>query len=357
MGAGSAAQPNRVAIVAGGTAGHILPSLEIALKLKEYGTEPYWLGDLKALKALEARATIPAFELKGRSPRSLRRLVQWSFYKDLFCDGRLLWPLLSRKNVGALLVTGGAIGFLPGLIALLRGVPVLIYEQNVVLGAANALLRRLGARQIFYGLPPMGEPGLYLGQPLRSDILSIKPSHQSFRLKKTLLVVGGSLGALTFNTKLARALAQLPALREWAIYHLAGPTADLQSVATAYEDHPDCHLLGYTDNMASLYQQADCVIARAGALTLSELHYQRLPAVLIPLPQAAGDHQRLNAQVMVKHGPFVILEEQDLTPAALEQMIYTSLELACNLPQQEPLLYHHAAQEIALQCLRLSQKQ
>ena len=168
-------------------------------------------------------------------------------------------------------------------------------------------------------------------------------------------MIGGSLGAHSFNTTLVQSLSAITALQCWQIIHLAGPQADCVAIAQQYQ-HPDVHVLNYVDHIDEIYARVDLVIARSGALTLSEIDYLQIPTVTIPLPQSAGDHQRANARVMMKRGYISGLEQNDVNPSNLEKMIYTSLMLSSFNEQTHAKKYHHAAQEITQQCLTLSQQ-
>lgn len=356
MAAGNVAHNNNVMVVAGGTAGHILPSIEVAAAFLEEGAEVSWLGDQKAMQAMPSELKVSTGLLQAKSPRSWRRLFTIDFYRNIFSDMSLIWKLLCSKPYTCLLVTGGVIGVIPGIIALTRKIPLFVYEQNVILGVANKFLLRLGAKQVFFGLPPLAHKrGLYVAQPLRKQILDLKIAPKKSPLKKVLLIIGGSLGATSFNTKLVDAIREIKGLNAWAIMHLAGPTADCHAIKARYGAHPDCTVLNYSQDMAALYASADCVIARSGALTLSELDYLKLPVITIPLPNSAGDHQRANAKALSKVAPMILLDESKLSASTLEEMIYTSLILAQDCNSQSEHLYQLSAKEIAQQCLRLSQ--
>lgn len=356
MAAGNVAHNNSILVVSGGTAGHILPSVQIVAALLEQGASVAWVGDLKAIQAMPAWPKVSTGLLQAKSPRSWRRLLTIDFYKHLFSDIKLIWQLLSTRSYSGVLVTGGVVGVIPGIIALLRNIPVFVYEQNVILGVANKLIARLGARQVFFGLPPLEEKnGLYVAQPLRPEILKLKRTPKRTPLKKVLLIIGGSLGAASFNTKLVEALGEIKGLSSWAIIHLAGPTADCEAIQARYGAHPDCTVLAYCQEIAGLYARADCVIARSGALTLSELDYLKHPVITIPLPNSAGDHQKANAKALSKVAPMILLDESKLKASTLEEMIYTSLMLAQDIKTQSESPYQHSAKEIAQQCLRLSQ--
>lgn len=354
MVAGNAA-PNRdsVLIVAAGTAGHIYPSAVLAQTFLDQKVRVHWWGDPKALAALPEHPLLSKQLLKIKSPRQWSRLLSLGFYGHILSDLRALTTLLWGAPPRLTLVTGGIVGILPALLTALCGIPVFVYEQNVILGSANALVRRFCARHTFYGLPPKTLPknASYTAQPLREQLLTLKRPMKRPPEKKVLLVMGGSLGSGSFNTTLAQALSQVPGLQCWKIIHLCGPTADIQHVTAQYQ-HSDLIVLPYCSDMGSLYAQSDLVIARSGALSLSELHYLQIPTITIPLPNSAGDHQRANAQIMAQHAPIVVMEQSQITAKTLEKMIGIALILH-NFPQSlliEP--YRHAAQEIVEKCLK-----
>ncbi|MDP4720991.1 MAG: hypothetical protein NWS48_07165, partial [Akkermansiaceae bacterium] len=137
--------------------------------------------------------------------------------------------------------------------------------------------------------------------------------------KTTLLVTGGSQGALQLNRLIAQAAPSLP--ENIQILHIAGP-GDYERIRSENpKRRPGYHLMGFCDQMPSAYALADLAIARSGASTLTELSLAGLPSVLVPYPYAADDHQTANARVFSTAGAAKLIQEKDLTPESLAKLL------------------------------------
>jgi UDP-N-acetylglucosamine--N-acetylmuramyl-(pentapeptide) pyrophosphoryl-undecaprenol N-acetylglucosamine transferase len=304
-------------IAAGGTGGHFYPGLVAAQELKKRGWEPLMIvrtGD-PALATLEREglAALPV-DLRGLPRRAGPELLTFA--------GKLLGSLgvLSRAvrafQPDLALGMGGYLTFPLVFAAWRRGVPRAVHESNALLGLANAASLRLGA-SLFWGLPPADPAagGILAGTPVRPDLWT-RGDPRAARLKlglaperTTLLVFGGSQGAQAVNEALPTALKALPGVQT---LHLAGKGKALAAREAYARAGVSADVREYLDDMAAAYAAADLVVCRSGASTLAELAAQQLPAVLVPYPHAAADHQRVNARVFESVGAAVSLEEARL---------------------------------------------
>jgi UDP-N-acetylglucosamine--N-acetylmuramyl-(pentapeptide) pyrophosphoryl-undecaprenol N-acetylglucosamine transferase len=306
----------RVAIAAGGTGGHFYPGLVVAQALKARGWEPLLIvrsGD-PALATLEKEglAALPV-DLRGLPRRPGPEL--FSFARKLAGSMGTLSRALRAFRPDLALGMGGYLTFPLIFAAWRRGVPRAVHESNAVLGLANAAAAKLGA-DLFWGLPPEDPAarGAVVGTPVRPALWIRRGAAESRRAlgladRPTLLVFGGSQGAQGLNAALPRALRSLP---EVQVLHMAGK-GKAEAAAAAYRaEGIAADVREYLDDMASAYGAADLVVCRSGASTLAELSAQRAPAVLVPYPHAAADHQNANARVFERAGASVRLLEAEL---------------------------------------------
>lgn len=315
----------RVLIAAGGTGGHFYPGLVLAQTLKARGWEPLFFlrSDDPAAGTLEKEG-IASVEVKLRGmPRSLG-LPLLLFLRDLARS-----VLLSRRVVrdfrpDVVVGMGGYLTFPAVVAATLRGVPRALHESNAVPGLANKAASALGAR-LFWGLPPVEGTGDVVGTPIRQALWKRGDAAAARRElglapdKTTVLVFGGSQGAKGINERVPDILKGRPGLQT---LHLAGKTA-APAVQALYGDFP-AKVLPFLDRMDLAYAASDLVVCRSGASTIAELAAQSAPAVLVPFPSAAGNHQEINARVVEKAGAcrvWLEREPDDRLAALLDELL------------------------------------
>lgn len=312
----------RVLVAAGGTGGHFYPGLVLAQELKARGWEPLFLvrREDAALTILE-REGLPSLEVdlsglpRAFSPRLL------SFAWKLGGALRLVYRAMRDFGPRAVIGMGGYLTFPAVLAAARRGIPRAVHESNSVLGLANRASLIFGAR-LFWGLPPTpGQPrGILVGTPVR-PALRVDRDRADARRELGLppdgpcaLVFGGSQGAHGVNREAPPALCQAArrAAGRLGVLHLAG-SSDEFAVRAAYAGAPvTAVVLPYLERMELAYAAADLAVCRAGASTLAELCARRLPAVLVPFPHAAHNHQELNARIFERAGACAVLLEREL---------------------------------------------
>lgn len=322
----------RVVIAAGGTGGHFYPGLVLAKTLRGRGWEPLLLVKRAdaALARLE-REGIPAAEvdLTGM-PRALGPALLRFPFKLLRSLG-MIRRILRDFNPDIVVGMGGYLSFPAIMEAALRGTPRLIHDSNSILGLANRLCLSLGA-ELFWGLPPAEGGGTVVGTPIRPALWNpLSKAAAARRLgldpaKTTVLVFGGSQGARGINMGAPEALkaAANAAPHKLQVLHLAG-SKDEEAVHKAYSGaHLSLEVLPYLDEMEAAYGAADLVVCRSGASTLAELAAQRKPAVLVPYPFAAANHQESNARVFERAGACKVVLEGDIAarlPPLLEDLL------------------------------------
>jgi UDP-N-acetylglucosamine--N-acetylmuramyl-(pentapeptide) pyrophosphoryl-undecaprenol N-acetylglucosamine transferase len=318
---------NGVLIMAGGTGGHIFPGLAVADELKSRGIPVRWLG---ASGGMECRKVPPhGIEIDVVSIGGVRGkgLLRW-----LVTPFRLLravvqaWGKLSAHPPSCALSFGGYAAGPGGLAARLRGVPLVVHEQNRIPGLTNRILARMAARvlQAFPGTFPENGDVLTCGNPVRSDLSGLPEPSERYAARTgsmRVLVTGGSQGALALNRMLPSALGAMPADCRPLVRHQAG-TRWLDETNEAYrEAGVDATVSEFIDDMAEAYTWADLVVCRSGALTVSELASVGVAALLVPYPHAVDDHQTLNARVLTEVSAAVIHAESDLNPESLSALL------------------------------------
>jgi UDP-N-acetylglucosamine--N-acetylmuramyl-(pentapeptide) pyrophosphoryl-undecaprenol N-acetylglucosamine transferase len=313
--------------MAGGTGGHVFPALATAKRLQELGAEVFWLGTRHGLEARlvpEQGIAIEWIAVQGLRGAGLGRLLRAPFGVAQAAFQAL--RVLRRRRPAAALGMGGFVSGPGGLVAWMLGVPLLVHEQNRIPGLTNRWLARVAQRvfEAFPGSFPARLGAVACGNPVRSEIASLPPPGQRLKGRKPplrLLVLGGSQGARALNLVLPEALTRLdPAVRP-EVRHQAG-ARNLEQARAAYRAAGvQADVTAFVANMAEAYGWADLVVARSGALTLSELAAAGVGAVLVPYPHAVDDHQTRNAAYLVDAGAAVLVPETELTPGRLADLL------------------------------------
>lgn len=349
-----------VMILAGGTGGHVFPALAVAERLRAQGVPVVWLG---TRRGLEARV-VPAADLpiEWLNVHGLRRRGALGWLASPWMLGRAGWQALRalrRHRPRAVLGMGGYVAGPGALAARLLGVPLLIHEQNATPGFTNRKLLRW-ARHIMTGFEGVfaDDPrAVHTGNPVREAIAALPPPEQRARPNGPLhlLVLGGSQGAQALNEAVPAALARLDGELRPTVRHQAGP-AQLQAAVAAYQaSGTEAEVLPFIDDMAGAYGWADLVICRAGALTVAELCAAGVPAVLIPYPHAADDHQTANARHLVAQDAGVLFPQEHLTAdrlaAVLKELLGDREHLLTMARNARDMGRPDAAERVALLCL------
>ncbi len=311
-------------IMAGGTGGHIFPGLAVAQALRERGWRVHWLG---APNSMESRLVpvrgfaLELIDFSGVRGKGLRTLaaLPWRLLKA--CAQSV--AVLRRVRPDVVVGLGGYITFPAGVMAVLMGKPLVLHEQNSVAGMANKVLAKL-ARRVFTAFPQVLARGQWVGNPLRAEFLTQADPQTRFAGRTgplKLLVVGGSLGAKALNTVVPQALALLPADQRPIVTHQSGEKQIAELRTNYSQAGVQATLTPFIDDTAQAFADADLVICRAGASTVTELAAIGAAAVLVPFPAAVDDHQTHNARFLVDQGAAWLLPQTEMTPASLAEML------------------------------------
>ena len=287
----------KVFIVGGGTGGHVLPAIALADELVAEGLDPAEVLFIGAARGMEREAVPNAgYRIELLPGRGITRNVSLENVKSILGILRATARAFQivRAERPRVIVGFGGYASVPGMIAgtLLR-VPRIVHEQNAEPGWANRLAVRLGARPTV-GFPVARWPdATIVGNPVRSAFMNAEHREEA---PLEVLIVGGSLGARTLNN-IGIALADVFAQRSDAKLTIVAGARDIDRVEAALANTTaDVTALSFVDDLAERYARSAVVVARAGAITVSELACVGVPSVLIPLPGAPGDHQTANAR-------------------------------------------------------------
>lgn len=319
----------RYLISGGGTGGHIFPAVSIANALKELDPEAEILF-VGALGRMEMeRVPQAGYKIVGLPVRGFNRSQPWknvSVLMDLFKSLRQVKKIIRdfRPDVGV-----GVGGYASGAAmwqAAKMGIPILLQEQNGFAGVTNKILKNKASKicVAYEGMERFfpADKIILTGNPVRQNLL--KGEKSKVKGEKNLLIIGGSLGARTINEAVK---AALPLLAKSDI-HLVWQTGKVYFekckeawIAAGSPDNIEC--LDFLSDMPDRYANADLVISRAGASSISELCLLGKPAILVPSPNVAEDHQTHNAMALVNKDAAVLVKDVE----AAERLIPTALEL------------------------------
>ena len=311
-------------IMAGGTGGHIFPGLAVAEALRERGWRVHWLG---APASMEADLVPPRgfpFEavafggVRGKGALTLAllplRLLR-AFWQSI--------QVVRRVKPDVVVGLGGYITFPGGMMATLLGKPLVLHEQNSVAGLANKVLAGVADR-VFTAFPKAMPKGIWVGNPLRVAFTQQAAPAARFTGRSgplKLLVVGGSLGARALNDIVPQALARLPSEQRPVVTHQSGAKQIDALRANYAAAGVDATLTPFIDDTATAFAEADVIVCRAGASTVTEIAAVGAAAVFVPFPAAVDDHQTTNARFLVDAGAGWLVPQGELTPEGLAQLL------------------------------------
>ena len=293
-------------VMAGGTGGHIFPGLAVAQALRERGWRVHWLG---APGSMESRLVPPqgfaleTIEFGGVRGKGLVTLALLPL--------RLLkafwqaWRVVRRVQPDVLVGFGGYITFPGGMMGVLAGKKLVLHEQNSVAGAANKVLAGVADR-VFTAFPNVFAKGRWVGNPLRAPFLQQAAPAERLAGRTgplKLLVVGGSLGAKALNDIVPQALALIPAAQRPTVLHQSGAKQIDALRANYAAAGVQAELTPFIDDTAQAFADADVIVCRSGASTVTEIAAVGAAAVFVPFPHAVDDHQTTNARFLVEQGP------------------------------------------------------
>jgi UDP-N-acetylglucosamine--N-acetylmuramyl-(pentapeptide) pyrophosphoryl-undecaprenol N-acetylglucosamine transferase len=326
----------------GGTGGHLTPGLAVAAELlkSDGDCRIVFAGSDRALEQrLLAAAGYEHLALPVESSRTLRRnplRFAWRNWGAL----RMAARLVERESPRAVIGLGGFASVPVVVAALRRGIATVILEQNAIPGRATRIFsRRVGAVCVAFDEARLrlssGAHVIVTGNPVREPIAALCQTNAGIDVSHpVLLVLGGSQGAESLNDAVVELLARRPqALAGWKVVHQTGEAQHPQ-VLGAYRASGCPHVVQpFFDDLADWYARATLVISRGGATTLAEMAYAGCPAVLLPYPHAADNHQKANARVFEAAGAALVIEHDRAASITVEQLTAAVAGLAAS-PQR-----------------------
>ncbi len=363
----------KIIISGGGSGGHIFPAISIANALKQIDNniDIFFIGaqgKIEMEKVPKAGYTIEGLWISGFHRKRMWRNILFpvKLLSSLWKANRLIKSFKPDVVVG---VGGFASG--PTLrVASAKGIPTLIQEQNSYAGITNRLLAKK-VNCICVAYPDMesafpAEKIVFTGNPVRASILKLDASKEEackyfgFDINKPiLLMIGGSLGAWSFNKAMAKNTDFFKARPDIQILWQCGSLYENDYKNSATAQLPNVRMSAFIDRMDLAYSMCDVIIARAGAGTISELMVVGKPVVLVPSPNVAEDHQTYNAKALVDKGAALLIPDNTINEALLpsvEQLLNDSDKRKDLATKIKSLAITDAANKIAQEVLQLVSK-
>jgi len=320
--------PIKVIIACGGTGGHLFPGIAVAQELKARGHEVLLLISEKNVDAEASRKyTDLRFETVkaiAKPPTFSPKMISflWRLWRTIAHCGKII----KREQADVVLGMGGFTSLPPVHAGAKLGLRTYVHDSNAIPGRSN-LLTAKQCTKVLVGLEEavshFGEAEVVVtGTPVRDELENLPDRESACRVfgldpaKKTLLVMGGSQGAQRLNEIVVAGTEG----SDWQVIHLAGQ-ADYDRVRVQVGSRRDYKVLAFCDQMAAAYAASDFCVARSGASSLTELSRAGLPALLVPFPFAADDHQTANAEVYEKAQAAVLKQQDDLDVATIKEML------------------------------------
>jgi UDP-N-acetylglucosamine--N-acetylmuramyl-(pentapeptide) pyrophosphoryl-undecaprenol N-acetylglucosamine transferase len=318
----------RLVIMAAGTGGHIFPGIAIAQTMRARGWEVSWLGTIHGMEqdiVPKHGIEMDAIDFSGMRGKGLQHTLAGAF--KLTASFATCLRIMARRKPSVVLGMGGYVTVPGGMMARLRRIPLVLVNADAALLLSNKTLTPL-AQRVLFGFPAdfgraAGKASV-TGNPVRKEILEVTPPQSRFDGREgplRILVVGGSLGAKALNDSVPAALALMPAASRAIVTHQSGKK-NIEALRKSYADAGvNANVVDFIEDMAAAYAEADVVICRAGAITISELTAAGVASVLVPFVAATTSHQRDNAQWMAKQNAAIHLPQQELSAPRVAQLL------------------------------------
>ncbi len=329
MSAGNRSEQTWAVIAGGGTAGHLMPGLAVARSLVERGHDPSTIHFVGASRGIEAELVPEAgFDITLLPGRGIQRRLTLDNVAAIAGLIRALLEsirLVRRRRPAVVVALGGFASAACALAAVLWRVPLVLMEQNARAGASNRLVARF-AKACAVPFPETDLPRTVVtGNPVRDEVLAVAADRDVAAARARLdvdpdrtmvLVFAGSLGSRRINEATFAAARALSHRSDLAIRHVIGARDwdDREQVVT---DGLDYTQVRYEHDMATALAAADLAVCRSGGTTVAELAVIGVASILVPLPIATRDHQRANAQPLVRAGAAVLVPDDELDGSRL----------------------------------------
>jgi UDP-N-acetylglucosamine--N-acetylmuramyl-(pentapeptide) pyrophosphoryl-undecaprenol N-acetylglucosamine transferase len=337
----------RIAIACGGTGGHLFPGFAVAERLVRNGSTVVLLVSPKEVDQ-QSLNQIPGAEIVTLPAVGLARGKWWAFLRGFYCSFRVAKRCFDSRPPVAALAMGGFTSAPPILAAKRCGARTFLHESNTIPGRANRWLSRI-VDQAFVSFPTTaeqlhGQNIIVTGTPVRASIYPQDPGNCRAALgleplRPVVLVMGGSQGARAINELIVRCLPSLAGTNpDWQWLHLTGP-ADCEAIKAAYVSvRLTAIVRPFMSDINLALGAATVAVSRAGASSLAELAAMRLPAILVPYPNAVDNHQLFNARAFEKTGAAHLLQQKTATVEELSRQLRTLLtDLALRQKMQQAL--------------------
>jgi UDP-N-acetylglucosamine--N-acetylmuramyl-(pentapeptide) pyrophosphoryl-undecaprenol N-acetylglucosamine transferase len=350
----------RAILAGGGTGGHVIPALAIANELtKSYEAEVLFIGTARGIE----NRLVPAagYALQLVRVGALKNVSLMTRAKTAFDLPRAVWDASRMLNEFAPDGVVGVGGYASGpamLAAVVKHIPTLAFEPNVVPGFANRVVARFvsGAAVHFEETAKYFRHAEVTGVPVRQAFFEIRAKRGGV---PTLLVFGGSQGAHAINEAMIRCLPELQ--RQAPGMHIIHQTGerDYNDALAAYRGLGEsAEVFKFIEDMPAAFARADLMVCRSGASTVAEITAAGKPAIFVPFPRAADDHQRVNAETLARSGAAVVVEESKLEGVWLAETIAALLGDRRRLEQMSAaareLAHPDAARDIAALAARVA---
>lgn len=328
-----------VLIMAAGSGGHIFPGIAIARELAARGWSVHWMGTPTGMEnRLVAEAGYPLTQVNMSGIRGKGLVAYFTLPLRILRGFWQAWRALGRIRPDVVLSMGGYVAFPGGMMAALRGTPLVVHEPGAVAGITNRVLAPV-ADSVIVGMEGAFERKVasrwanalpkprrveWLGTPVREEIRAVAEPEARYagrdgRLR--LLVVGGSLGAQTMNDLVLAAVASMAPAERPQVVHQAGEKL-YEGLAAGYaRAGVDAEVLPFVRDMAARYAWCDVLVCRSGAITVAEIGAAGVAAILFPLPWFVADEQAANADFLASRGAGIALKQLETKPQQLAELL------------------------------------
>jgi len=304
-------------IAAAGTGGHIYPGLSVADYFKSKNFKISWLGTPKGMENhLVDKKSIEFIAIKMEGIRG-KGLIRW--FKLPFLLSFATFQAIAairRLKPSVILLMGGYISAPVAIAAKFLGIHLIIHEQNALVGMSNRVMSKI-ANICFSGFKTNLKNMQEIGNPIREEIYSIKNPSKRFEKRKgalRILVLGGSLGAQQFNIHLPKIFELVNKTKKIIIIHQSGEKHYDELIKNYASRKLKVEIKEFIHDMNNKYEWADLIIARSGALTVSEICEAGIASILVPYPYAVDNHQLFNAKIIeLRRGGYIVEQENMAT--------------------------------------------
>lgn len=324
----------KIIVTSGGTGGHIYPAISLIKYLQNQGEEVLFVGAINKMEEeIAKKEDIDFYGLEFSNRNGFINKIK--FLKSIIKSFFNSLKLLNKFKANAVVGFGNYISFPVCLAAKIKKIPIILHEQNSIMGKSNKMLGYL-AQKIGYSIPLEKKYHqkklVNVGNPRSSECL--KNGFNTFKIdvtKNNILVFMGSLGSSSVNATLKKFINEN---NDENIYHVVTGKKHYKDFIKDLKVKPNIQIYPYIDDMINLMKKCDLVVTRSGATTISEIITLGLPSILIPSPYVVNNHQFHNANYLYKNNACLLLEEKNLNLTSLKENInkvLTDQQLRVNL--------------------------